>query len=127
MDVGVVAATVIDVQVEAQPVAVQVAVADAGPEEGVSAAEQEQEQEEKVEEVDDGPSYPTDWSGLCNALCKEFPNASRTDVIGSMGRNDNIGKLAAAELRALPTDSGPDLSDAEYVASHGLTSTVAKS
>ena len=21
---------------------------------------------------DEGPVYPTDWSGLCNTLCKEF-------------------------------------------------------
>ena len=62
---------------------------------------QESDSESEAEEEDaagDGRSYPTDWSGLCNALCEEFPDASRGDVIGAMGRNDHIGKLAAAEL-----------------------------
>ena len=75
-------------------------------------------------EEDFGPSYPTDWSGLCNALCAEFPAVSRTDVIGAMGRNDNDGKRAAAELRELLASGdiggGPPIHDPEYAASHGL-------
>ena len=77
-----------------------------------------------AEEEDEGPSYPTDWSGLCNALCAEFPAVSRTDIIGAMGRNDNDGKRAAAELRELQASGeiggGAPIDDPEYAASHGL-------
>jgi hypothetical protein len=76
-------------------------------------------------EEDEGPVYPTDWSGLCNALCKEFPAVSRTDVISTMGRNDNDGKRAAQELRDLLASGeigggGAPVDDPEYAASHGL-------
>lgn len=106
-----------------QPVAVA-AVATVEPNRQVE-VEVALEANSDVVEEDDGPVYPTDWGGLCNALCSEFPTASRTDVIGVMGRNDNDGKRAAEELRRMLAKGeidaeGPPIDDPDYAASHGL-------
>ena len=112
-----------------QPMAVAVtAVAAAAPEainnDGTAAAAVATEAEGEEEEEEEDP-YPTGWGALCNALCDEFPQASRTDVIGAMGRNDNVGKRAAEELRAILAEGaagagGMPQDDPEYAASHGV-------